>query len=65
MVHVRRREVIALLGRAAVAWPVVARAQQIPRIALFMGIADDAEGRLRAAAFRQALQQGRQQRPHR
>ena len=28
-----------------------------PRIALFMGIADDAEGRRRAAAFRQGLQQ--------
>src|SRR5262245_43891196 len=43
---------------AAAAWPLAARAQQgIPRIALFMGIADDAEGRRRAATFRQALQQ--------
>jgi putative tryptophan/tyrosine transport system substrate-binding protein len=55
----RRREFITLLGGAA-AWPLAGRAQQpkrIPRIALFMGIADDAEGRRRAAAFRQGLQQ--------
>ena len=54
----RRREFITLLGGAA-AWPLAGRAQQpkrIPRIALFMGIADDAEGRRRAAGFRQGLQ---------
>ena len=41
------------------AWPLAAQAQsdRIPRVALFMGIADDAEGRRRAAAFREALQQ--------
>src|SRR5262245_50195239 len=57
--NMRRREVIMLLGGAAAAWPLAARAQPdgVPRVALFMGIADDSEGRRRAAAFRQALLQ--------
>ena len=56
--RLKRRDFIRLLGCSA-AWPLAASAQpgRIPRVALFMGIADDAEGRRRAAAFRQALQQ--------
>ena len=54
----RRREFLGVLGGAAAAWPAGALSQtdRRPRIALFMGIADDAEGRRRAAAFRQGLQ---------
>ena len=54
----RRREFITFIG-GAVAMPFGARAESgsLPRIALLMGIADDAEGRQRAVAFRQALQQ--------
>jgi len=53
-----RRRVITLLGGAA-AWPLAARGQhgeRVRRVGLFMGIADDEEGRRRATAFREALQ---------
>jgi putative tryptophan/tyrosine transport system substrate-binding protein len=56
----KRREFISLLGGAAAAWPVRARAQQADRVrrigVLMLYPENDPEGQLRATAFRQGLQ---------
>jgi putative ABC transport system substrate-binding protein len=57
----RRREFITLLGGAAAAWPLAARAQRpdsTRRIGVLTGAAEnDPEGQLNVAAFRQGLQE--------
>ena len=56
----KRREFITLLGGAAVAWPLAARAQQarMRRIAVLTGYAaSDPEGQARVGAFQQGLRE--------
>jgi putative ABC transport system substrate-binding protein len=59
MPDLRRRQFITLLGGAAVAWPLAARAQQRERmrhIAILMLTADDADGQARITALREGLE---------
>src|SRR5262249_25777424 len=59
--RVKRREFITLLGGAAAAWPLAARAQQperVRRVGVLMSTSqDNPEGQARIAAFLQGLQQ--------
>jgi putative ABC transport system substrate-binding protein len=61
MFGMKRREFVSLLGGAAVAWPLVARAQQPERMRrigiLVNGAEDDPEMQMRIAAFRRGLGQ--------
>jgi putative tryptophan/tyrosine transport system substrate-binding protein len=54
----RRRDFITLLGGAAVAWPLAARAQQperMRRIGVLMSVENDPDGKAQLSGFTQGL----------
>jgi ABC-type uncharacterized transport system substrate-binding protein len=52
----KRRDFITLLGGAAAAWPVAARAQQRRHVGVLMGTTGDAQGQAMIGGFRAALE---------